>query len=131
MALPFVGGATHLCRMTERALLDDAALGRLRDFGGDRLLRGMIDLFVRNAPLKAAEAREALDCGDAAALRAALHGLKSSAGQLGAVTVHQACVAGEELASRGELDDCVAHVQRIETDLPAACRLLETIRPNA
>lgn len=109
-------------------LIDPAALERLRGFGGDRLLHGMIELFVRNAPGRAADAREALDCGDAAALRAALHGLKSSAGQLGAASVHEACVAGEELASRGELSRCGPHVQRIETDLPAACRELEAVR---
>ena len=109
-------------------MLDDAALDRLRGFGGERLLRGMIELFVKNAPNKAAEAREALDCGDSAALRSALHGLKSSAGQLGAVTVHHACVAGEELASRGELNACMEHVQRIENDLPIACRQLDAIR---
>ena len=112
-------------------LLDDAALERLRGFGGEKLLRGMIELFVKNAPAKAAEAREALDCGDSAALRSALHGLKSSAGQLGAATIHQACVAGEELASRGELDACASHVQRIETDLPRACQQLEAIRAAA
>jgi two-component system, sensor histidine kinase and response regulator len=109
-------------------LVDDAALERLRGFGGEKLLRGMIELFVKNAPAKAAEAREALDCGDAAALRAALHSLKSSAGQLGAASVHHACIAGEELASRGELGDCAAHVQRIERDLPIACRKLEAVR---
>lgn len=114
--------------VTEQSLLDDAALERLRGFGGEKLLRGMIELFVKNDPTKAAEAREALDCGDAAALRSALHGLKSSAGQLGATTVHQACVAGEEFASRGDLAECVPHVKRIEIDLPVACRQLEVIR---
>ena len=109
-------------------VLDDAALERLRGFGGETLVRGMIELFVRNAPDRAAEAREALDCGDAAALRSALHGLKSSAGQLGALTVHHACVAGEELASRGDLNACVPHLERIERDLPVACRRLEAIR---
>jgi HPt (histidine-containing phosphotransfer) domain-containing protein len=109
-------------------LVDDAALERLRSFGGHKLLNGMIELFVRNAPTRAADAREALDCGDAGALRSALHALKSSAGQLGAATVYQACIAGEELASRGDLSDCVPHVQRIETDLPRACRELEEIR---
>jgi len=113
------------------ALLDQAALDRLSAFGGRRLLRGMIELFVKNAPIKAVEAREALDCGDSAALRAALHGLKSSAGQLGSATVYQACVAGEELASRGELADCAQHVATIETDLPAVCRELELIRASA
>lgn len=109
------------------ALLDSAAIDRLRKFGGEKLVRGMIELFVTNAPKRIAEAREALDCGDAAALRGALHGLKSSAGQLGAVTVHQACIAGEEHASRGELSECVPHVGRIEADLPRACRQLEHI----
>jgi HPt (histidine-containing phosphotransfer) domain-containing protein len=117
--------------VAEQPLLDAAALDRLRGFGGDKLLRGMIELFLRNAPMKAADAREALDCGDAAALRAALHGLKSSAGQLGAVTVYQACVAGEELASRGELAPCAEHVQRIETDLPRASLELDAIRAAA
>jgi HPt (histidine-containing phosphotransfer) domain-containing protein len=113
------------------ALLDEKALERLRGFGGDKLLHGMIELFVRNAPTRAADAREALDCGDAAALRAALHALKSSAGQLGAVSVHEACIAGEELASRGELSACAPHVTRIESDLPLACRRLEAIRGAA
>lgn len=114
--------------ISEQRFLDNSALDRLRDFGGERLLHGMIDLFVRNAPIKAAEAREALECGDSAALRAALHALKSSAGQLGAATVYHACVAGETLASRGDLDACTIHVQRIETDLTPACRELATIR---
>jgi HPt (histidine-containing phosphotransfer) domain-containing protein len=113
--------------MADQSLIDAAALDRLRGFGGDKLLRGMIELFVKNAPVKMAEAREALDCGDAAALRAALHGLKSSAGQLGAVTVYQACISGEELASRGDLPACAEHVVRIETDLPRASRELEAI----
>lgn len=114
-----------------QSLLDAEALERLRGFGGDKLLRGMIELFLKNAPRKAADAREALDCGDAAALRAALHALKSSAGQLGAVTVYQACVAGEELASRGELTPCAEHVARIEADLPRAGIELEAVRDAA
>src|SRR5436190_4150837 len=106
-------------------VLDADALERLRGFGGNKLLRGMIELFLKNAPTKAAEAREALDCGDAAGLRAALHGLKSSAGQLGALTVFSACSAGEELASRGDLSGCAQHVLVVESDLPAACRQLQ------
>lgn len=120
--------ATLAAMVADPELLDDSALERLRGFGGEKLLFGMIELFVKNAPIKAAEAREALECGDSAALRAALHGLKSSSGQLGALTVHHACIAGEELASRGELGACAPHVQRIESDLPLACRQLDAIR---
>jgi HPt (histidine-containing phosphotransfer) domain-containing protein len=114
--------------VSDLPLLDSSAIERIRGFGGDALLHGMIELFVRNAPGKAAEAREALDCGDTATLRASLHSLKSSAGQLGATSVHQACVAGEETASRGDLAACVRYVERIEADLPLACQQLEALR---
>lgn len=109
------------------SIVDQQAIDRLRGFGGPKLVRGMIELFLRNAPIKAADAREALDCGDSAALRAALHGLKSSAGQLGAHSVYQACIAGEEAASRGELQPCASHVARIEADLPRVSRELQAL----
>ena len=110
------------------SVVDQAAIDRLKGFGGPKLVRGMIELFISNAPLKAADAREALDCGDSAALRAALHGLKSSAGQLGAQTVYQACLAGEELASRGELTPCAPHVAQIEADLARVSRELQALQ---
>ena len=110
------------------SLINEDAIDRLRKFGGDKLLGGMIELFAANAPRLSAEAREALDCGDAAALRAALHSLKSSAGQLGAGSVYEACVVGEGLASRGELDACAAQVVRIEADLPGVCSELDSLR---
>jgi HPt (histidine-containing phosphotransfer) domain-containing protein len=112
-------------------LIDATALDRLREFGGDKLLRGMIELFVKNAPKKVTDARAALDASDAPSLKAALHGLKSSAGQLGAATVHQACAAGEELADKGDVAACVPHVVAIERDLPLACNALLTLRPAA
>ena len=109
-------------------IVDHDAIDRLRGFGGPKLVRGMIEVFVSNAHLKAADAREALECGDSAALRAALHGLKSSAGQLGAQSVYQACIAGEELASRGELTPCAPYLARIEEDLPRVNRELQAIQ---
>jgi HPt (histidine-containing phosphotransfer) domain-containing protein len=110
-------------------VIDPAAIDRLRDFGGDKLLRGMIELFVKNAPKRVTDARAALDAADAPSLKAALHGLKSSAGQLGATSVHQACAAGEELAALGDVASCAPHVQSIERDLPRACDALLTLRP--
>lgn len=109
-------------------VVDHTAIERLRGFGGPKLVRGMIELFLSNAPAKAADAREALECGDSAALRAALHGLKSSAGQLGAQSLYQSCIAGEELASRGELTPCAPVVERIEADLPRVSRELQAIQ---
>ena len=118
-------------RLTETSVLDVEALQRLIGFGGPKLVRGMIDLFLKNAPAKAAEARGALDRKDAAALRAALHGLKSSAGQLGAMTVFNACTAGEELASVGDLTGCAPFVAIVESDLPVASRQLQAFADAA
>ena len=103
------------------------SIGKLLGFGGPKLVQGMVELFAKNAPQKVADAREALDCGDAGALRAALHALKSSAGQLGITSVYEACVAGEELASLGDLRACGEHVRRVETDLPLALRELQAV----
>lgn len=116
--------------LTHEPLIDDAAIERLRGFGGPKLVRGMIELFIKTAPAKVSAARQALDAGDPAALRAALHALKSSAGQLGAATVFQACKSGEEQAGRGDLAACAPLVARIETDLPAACRQLEALQAS-
>ncbi len=112
------------------SFVEPDAIARLRDFGGDKLLRGMIDLFVTNAPPRVAAARRALDSADAPAVRAALHGLKSSAGQLGCTSVQRACAAGEELAGRGDLEGCRPHLERIERDLPLACDHLMSLRPG-
>ena len=100
-------------------------------FGGPKLVRGMIELFLGNAPGRVVEARAALDSGDAAALRTALHGLKSSAGQLGAITVFNACEAGEDLASLGDLKGCATHVAIVERDFPIASRQLKAFADAA
>ena len=117
--------------LTEPSVLDAEALQRLVGFGGPKLVRSMIELFLQNAPAKAAEARAALNRGDATALGDALHGLKSSAGQLGAITVFNACSAGEELAIVGDLPGCVPHVAIVESDLPIAGRQLKAFADAA
>ena len=111
------------------SVVDHSAIDKLRGFGGPKLVRGMIELFVRNAPKKVADARAALVASDAPSLKAALHGLKSSAGQLGVTTVHHACAAGEELAAKGDIAACEPHVVVLERDLPLACDALLTLRP--
>ena len=124
-------GQEERADLTDASVLDAEALQRLMGFGGPKLVRAMIEIFLKNAPAKVAEAREALDAGDAAAVRAALHGLKSSAGQLGANTVFHACMSGEELASVGDLAGCARHVAILESDLPIASRQLKAFADAA
>jgi HPt (histidine-containing phosphotransfer) domain-containing protein len=65
-----------------RDLLD----GYARRFGAPFVVQ-MIDLFVTESPARLVAAKHGLAAGDAAAIGAAAHGLKSSAGNLGAITL--------------------------------------------
>lgn len=82
---------------------DGAALARLERFGGGKLLRDMIDLFLAAAPSRIDAARAGTSAGDAAAAEMALHSLKSSAAQLGAPRMQQLCARGEAAARAGDL----------------------------
>jgi HPt (histidine-containing phosphotransfer) domain-containing protein len=89
---------------TELASLDQSALDRLQRFGGGKLLREMIALFLAAAPERLAAARDGVENGDAPAAEMALHSLKSSSAQLGAMRMQRLCEQGEQLARTGVLD---------------------------
>lgn len=82
---------------------DPAALDRLKRFGGAKLLGEMIALFLAAAPERLAAARAATDDGNAADAELALHSLKSSAAQLGAMRMQRLAEQGEKLAKAGTL----------------------------
>jgi HPt (histidine-containing phosphotransfer) domain-containing protein len=83
--------------------LDPEALARLERFGGDKLLREMIALYLVNAPDRITAAEAALLAGDVVAAENALHSQKSSSAQLGALRLARICEAGEQLARAGRL----------------------------
>ena len=83
---------------------DAAALDRLRRFGGGKLLGEMIALFLAAAPARIATARAALDRGDAIGVELALHSLKSSSAQLGALRMQRLSEEGELRARDGGLE---------------------------
>lgn len=107
---------------------DAAALARLRRFGGDKLLHDMVALFLEQAPVRVVEARIGVTGGDAAAVRASLHSLKSSAAQIGALRVHDICAAGEGLAATGTVEGLQQVIDELEGELPRACRWLDDAR---
>lgn len=81
------------------AVLDLLALERLRGFGGDKLVRDMIELFLASAPPRIADAVAAAAAGNCEGVRRALHSLNSSAAQLGASRMQPLCEHGEVLAA--------------------------------
>ena len=84
--------------------LDATALDRLRRFGGGTLLGRMIDLFLVAAEERIDTAARAGATGDLETVERALHSLKSSAAQLGALEMQRLSDQGEREARAGSLD---------------------------
>jgi two-component system, sensor histidine kinase and response regulator len=95
---------------------DPTALDRLRRFGGQKLLREMITLFLAAVPERIAAAREAIGSADAAGAERAFHALKSSAAQLGAMQLQRLCEEGELKARAGSLDAAAALLPALESE---------------
>jgi HPt (histidine-containing phosphotransfer) domain-containing protein len=107
---------------------DPRALDRLRRFGGGTLLGEMIGLFLSITPERLATARQALDAGDLPMLERALHSLKGSAAQLGALRLQRLSAEGERLARLGTIDDLPILMQKLEDELPRVREWLITAR---
>jgi HPt (histidine-containing phosphotransfer) domain-containing protein len=115
-------------RPTEPPSFDQSALDRLQRFGGGKLLREMIALFLASAPERVAAARLGVETGDAPAAEMALHSLKSSAAQLGAMRMQRLCEQGESLAHTGTLDIVSLLVHDLEGELVEVQRWLTNAR---
>jgi PAS domain S-box-containing protein len=94
--------------------LDAAALGQLRDLGGDEFLGEVIDAFLGDAPELIATLRRSLEEQSAEELRRAAHTLKSNGATLGAAEFAELCRNLEQRAKDGELDGASELVDRIE-----------------
>jgi two-component system sensor histidine kinase/response regulator len=96
---------------------DVTALDRLRRFGGGSLLDKMIELFLVAAPERIAAASRAQAAGDAEGVERALHSLKSSSAQLGAVRMQRLSEQGEHQARAGSLDEVAQLTSALEEEL--------------
>jgi HPt (histidine-containing phosphotransfer) domain-containing protein len=101
--------------------IDREALTRLERFGGIKLLHEMIALFLENARERLAAAEDGLDAGDAESTENAMHSLKSSSAQLGALRLSRLCEQAETIARGGTLagmaallDDCRDELARVD-----------------
>lgn len=87
----------------EQPAVDPEALARLERFGGTSLLREMVALYLANAPERMSAVEAALQADDVVAAENALHSLKSSSAQLGAMRLARLCEAGEQVTRSGRL----------------------------
>jgi PAS domain S-box-containing protein len=96
--------------------LNAAALGSLRDLGGDEFLGEVIDAFLADAPDLIATLRRSLAEQGTEELRRAAHTLKSNGATLGAEEFAELCRTLEQRAKEGELDGADELVDRIEQE---------------
>ncbi|MFL5607140.1 MAG: Hpt domain-containing protein [Gemmatimonadaceae bacterium] len=108
----------------EQPANDARALDRLRRFGGGELLGDMIALFLSVGPERVATARHALETQDLSTLERAMHSLKGSAAQLGAVRLQQLSERGERLARLGAVSGVPILMQELDEELARACEWL-------
>ena len=107
---------------------DDAALARLKRFGGGKLLNEMIALFLVAAPERLASAKQGMAAGEALVVEMALHSLKSSAGQLGALRMQALSARGEQLARERDLTHVGTLVRDLEDELARVHAWLTNVR---
>ena len=101
--------------------IDREALMRLERFGGIKLLHEMIALFLETARERLAAAAAGFDAGDPRAIENAMHSLKSSSAQLGALRLSRLCGQAETIARGGTipgmealLDECRDELARVD-----------------
>lgn len=100
---------------SDGVVIDPKAQARLLEWGGAKLVTQMIKLFLENAPTRIDQVRRGVNGGGTMkeAERGA-HSLKSSAANVGAVTLSRISAEIEDLASREDVAAIQAAVPRLE-----------------
>jgi signal transduction histidine kinase/DNA-binding response OmpR family regulator len=106
----------------DRAVLAD--LGALLT-NGEPVLRQLVATFLGEVPGRLAAIRDAIDHGDAAALRRAAHTLKGSSATLGARDAAVSCAALEACGASGSMRAARERFRDLERDIACACAALE------
>jgi CheY-like chemotaxis protein len=100
---------------SEQPLLDLEVVQSLKELGGAEdpgLFAELVDMFLRDTPARIQAMLEALHGGDPVALARAAHSMKSSCGNLGAISLASLCQAIEVGGRQGNVDAVRSLVQR-------------------
>ena len=109
---------------------DADALARLRKWGGEKLVRDMLRLFRAQVFERVAAARNGIRTRDAAEVERAAHALKSSCGQLGAVSMQALCAKIEAHAQRSEWPELPAMLLALEEEHVCYLNWLANVVPD-
>lgn len=114
---------------TLETVVDPAAIERLREWGGDKLISEMIRLYLENAAARLEQIDEGLAPeGPMERTQQGAHSLKSSALNVGARKVNHFAARMETLAGEGDRNGCAALRGPLGSALDEAREALTRIR---
>jgi len=121
------GRARADAAVREQGVAGDEA-GLLKRFAGDRkFLRGMVRIFLADAPKRLAEIRRAIEQRDPEALRIAAHTLKGSTANFVGKQAVEAALQMEMMAREQDLTDAEAGYSRLEDEIRRLTEFLKSI----
>ncbi len=108
-------------------VLDEAALNAILACpGGERILRGAIAAYLKDAPQRIEELRLAQSRADIHVVKRVAHTLKSSSAMLGAFSLSELCLAVELQAAAAGSEAVATGVGNIEAEYARVARALES-----
>ena len=113
--------------MTDPVILDPAALDRLREWGGEKLLGQMVRIFIENSPTRMKLIREGASGGDIKEAERGAHSLKSSAANLGLETFRTAAAEMEALAASGNVQGAAELLPSLEDAYAKGLEAVESV----
>jgi CheY-like chemotaxis protein/HPt (histidine-containing phosphotransfer) domain-containing protein len=108
--------------------LETGALDRMRKLGGDSFAAEMIGIFLEYTAQKLAQGLQAHAAGDLAGVQNAMHPIKSSAGNVGAVQIQALAARIEDLAGKRQGDSLGALLAEINQAFTLAKPQFESTR---
>ncbi|MEE9465878.1 MAG: Hpt domain-containing protein [Candidatus Neomarinimicrobiota bacterium] len=114
--------------MSKSDIIDAQAIAQLKKIGGESLLREILGLFAKTAPVKVQDALRANEQGDLKQVERAVHSLKSSVGNLGAFQLMEICGRIEALAGEGKADQVSALLDELTEAHNQVATRLQSIR---
>ena len=118
---------------TPTASIDQGVLEKIRRLergGAPALVARLVELYLQSAPALIAGMKQAVAGNDPDALRAAVHTLKSSSANVGAMKLHVLCRELEARARERRVADLVEPVADIEEEFMAARAILRRELPE-
>lgn len=104
------------------------SLDMLRSFGGDDLVRSLMATFLKFVDEQMVSAAQAAAAGDGAGIARAAHAIKSSARQLGAFPLGDACEKAETAGvDNADVPGAIAGFQAMQAELALARKWMTTV----